>query len=241
MTPGVTQAVLQGWEWSHAMDASDAPAARTADVAPAAAADWWVPPDGCRDLIVSCVPGMAPTWFVSPLMDSAMQGSSIAGQRMAGVRCHPAARLSTAAEAGLVAAAVHGQVETLTELQRLVGSYVTLDERLAEALAVLEEAVSVAAACRLLGVHERSLQRLVGAGSGRPPAYWLALARLRRTALRLEPGRPLADLAAAQGYADQAHMSRAFRHWLGMTPTALRQSPERLALLRSPGFGNVGE
>jgi len=42
-------------------------------------------------------------------------------------------------------------------------------------------------------------------------------------------------VAHAHGYADQAHMSRDLGRWFGLTPTALRRDPARVARLADPG------
>lgn len=56
-------------------------------------------------------------------------------------------------------------------------------------------------------------------------------------AVAAHDGPPLAELAADHGYADQAHMTRAFRRWLGITPAGLRRDPDRAALLAASGYG----
>lgn len=42
--------------------------------------------------------------------------------------------------------------------------------------------------------------------------------------LRLQPGLPVADIAAELGYADHAHLSADFRTVLGFTPSGYRRS-----------------
>lgn len=44
-------------------------------------------------------------------------------------------------------------------------------------------------------------------------------ALLEETPQALSPEVPLAELAVDHGFADQAHMTREFRQWLGTTPT----------------------
>lgn len=70
---------------------------------------------------------------------------------------------------------------------------------------------------------ERHLRRLLVAHTGMPPRYWRQLARMRAAARALvADDEPLASLAAAYQYADQAHLSRDIRRWLGCTPAMLR-------------------
>ncbi|QTD47357.1 AraC family transcriptional regulator [Ottowia testudinis] len=49
----------------------------------------------------------------------------------------------------------------------------------------------------------------------------------------------LAELAHAHGYADQAHMTRAFRRWFGLSPARLRASGDGMSAVRSSGYGDV--
>jgi AraC-like DNA-binding protein len=85
-------------------------------------------------------------------------------------------------------------------------------------------------------VTPRTLQRQFRENALPPPGFWLGLARARRAALELRTGAPLADIAADAGYADQAHMTRAFRQWFGATPAQLREDACRLALLAQSGL-----
>lgn len=191
-------------------------------------------PDGCRDLIHLREAGKAPAWFVSPLADTAHEIACVAGARYTGFRFHPAARFD---EHGLVTA-VASRPDDADEgdVQAVLGDLIRLDDRLAEALGGLAEATSVSAAAHLLGVSERSLERVVRAGTGRPPSHWRGLARIRRAAAALAGPEPLAEIAAAHGFADQAHMSRAFRAWFATTPTAFRRDPELLQIAAEPGY-----
>lgn len=194
-------------------------------------------PDGCRDLILRRAPGGEPLWFISSLADQAYPVDCLAGEAFAGHRLLPGTRLP---EAELLAAL--GTVEDAAAALPLIAACGTLEASLEEALAGLAESPSVARARTWLGVSERSLERLVSTGTGRPPGYWLRLARVRRLARALSAGSgadavALVDLAAALGYADQAHMNRECRRWFGLAPGALRRQPELLALAAEPGYG----
>lgn len=192
-------------------------------------------PDGCRDLILRRASGGEPLWFISSLADRAYPVDCLAGEAFAGHRLLPGTRLP---EAELLAAL--GTVEDAAAALPLIAACGTLEVSLEEALAGLAESPSVARARTRLGVSERSLERLVSTGTGRPPGYWLRLARVRRLAralLREREDWPLVELAAALGYADQAHMNRECRRWFGLAPGALRRQPELLALAAEPGYG----
>jgi AraC-like DNA-binding protein len=68
------------------------------------------------------------------------------------------------------------------------------------------------------GVGKYRLIRLFRAGTGMPPHRYLLAQRIRRARRLLEDGHPIADVAAATGFADQSHLHRHFRRGLGVTP-----------------------
>ncbi len=72
------------------------------------------------------------------------------------------------------------------------------------------------------GIGIRRLQRLVGSHIGFTPKWLIQRYRLQEAAAALRDEQPpgLADLAAALGYADQAHFSREFKTVIGSTPGA---------------------
>ena len=74
------------------------------------------------------------------------------------------------------------------------------------------------------GLPPRRLQRWFAREVGVPPRAYLNLLRFQETleAMQREPA-SLADHAAAQGYADQAHMSRDFRRLSGLPARRARQ------------------
>lgn len=132
------------------------------------------------------------------------------GQRYAGYRLQPGARVNAAellkAIEGLEVDDTPGALERLDEATNM-------DDGVWEALQALASERDLLGTQRQLGVSERSLQRLIGAATGRPPLYWKRLARLRQAARALGGCEPLAHVAA-----DQAHMNLEFQRWLGFTP-----------------------
>lgn len=72
-----------------------------------------------------------------------------------------------------------------------------------------------------VGIGERQLRRRFEDRFGYGPSTLRRVLRLQRL-LRLAPGGlPLAELAAAAGYADQAHMTRECQRLAGLTPARL--------------------
>lgn len=61
------------------------------------------------------------------------------------------------------------------------------------------------------------------AATGLAPYQWHTQARLKRVQQMLAGDMPLTDIAAAAGFADQAHLTRVFRRAFGQTPGAWRR------------------
>jgi AraC-like DNA-binding protein len=81
-----------------------------------------------------------------------------------------------------------------------------------------------AALAQHLGTSTRTLQRKFIAAIGHAPSAILHRLRLDRAKdLLRDPARPVGDIAAACGFASQAHFATAFRTAFGMTPTELRR------------------
>ena len=88
---------------------------------------------------------------------------------------------------------------------------------------------SVDDAADALGFGARRLHRHVTAACGYGPKTLQRILRLQR-AIRLAFTQPFAAVAAATGYADQAHMTREFAALTGLSPTAYLAEAE-------PGVG----
>ena len=198
----------------------------------AASGAFWVPPDGCRDLIIHTNSSGRRVALIAPLADQAYTVEGVVGERYLGYRFQPGAQFD---ESRLLRALQLQRDPDTADLNAIIGEEVRLDARIHEALQGLAACPSVAVACRQLGVGERTLQRLL-MPTGRHPAYWIALGRARRAARALFSGAPLTALACDVGYADQAHMTRAFQRWFKHTPGQLRSQPTWLGLLSAPAF-----
>lgn len=105
-----------------------------------------------------------------------------------------------------------------------------IGERLAEAseLAATGRAILAAATVEEMveatGMSPRTLQRWFARHVGLPPRRYLKLLRFHK-AFEQVPAQPsLADHAAAQGYADQAHMARDFRAMAGVPAKQARRT-----------------
>jgi len=81
-----------------------------------------------------------------------------------------------------------------------------------------------------LGVRPRRLERKFRAHVGMAPKKLCRITRFQRLLGELESG-TLAGAAARCGYADQAHLTRDFRDFGGMTPAAFRNGDDVLPRL----------
>src|SRR5690606_10289226 len=82
--------------------------------------------------------------------------------------------------------------------------------------------LSLEAFARDVGLSPSRLMHVFTESLGIPLRPYLAWVRLQRAAAAIVSGVPLAQAALAAGFADSAHMSRAFRSMLGLPPSALR-------------------
>ncbi len=72
----------------------------------------------------------------------------------------------------------------------------------------------------LSGLDRFSLARQFRALCGTSPHRYLTMRRLDLARAQIGAGMPLADVAAASGFADQSHLNRQFKKAFGMTPGA---------------------
>ena len=208
-------------------------------------------PDGCCDIIWRQRVGQAPVLFATELAATPTLVAVARGDRFMGLRLRPgvtvdgralstiAADTSANKSADRAAALLDTADGLADELADWLAGVVRPAGPAAEALdAIAAVDGPLTAVAKALGVTPRTLQRTVNHRSGRSPGWWRRLARIRRAAAGLiETGAPIADVAFQHGYADQAHLTREARTWLGATPTALRVDGERASLLREPGYG----
>lgn len=119
------------------------------------------------------------------------------------------------------------------ELARLAGRVADPrpPERVRQALGLLrarETAARTRTVAARLGVTPRTLHREVTAWTGLSPKVLARIFRLQAALAALRRGASsLASVAAATGYADQAHMARDFRELAGRPPIAWAPCPIR--------------
>jgi AraC-like DNA-binding protein len=82
----------------------------------------------------------------------------------------------------------------------------------------LFEPVTISAAAETLGVGPTHLARGFKATFGIAPHAYVVTRRLEIARDRILAGQPLADVASEVGFFDQAHLTRRFKRFLGVTP-----------------------
>lgn len=222
-------------------------------VHPGAPAVHHVPPDGCTSLLVSLIPGRPPSVVVSGPWIEPLALPIEVGARYVGIRFLPGAASAwfgvqaaafvnqitpastfLGAEAEALGALVVRHVETpaladaLSEfLEALPAAPAAPDPVVQRAVACIvaeHGARPVAETAVRCGTSTRTLSRRFGRATGLTPKQFARIQRLRAAAFAMtrDTG-TLSRIAAALGYADQAHLTHDAVTLLGLTPAMLRQ------------------
>ena len=89
----------------------------------------------------------------------------------------------------------------------------------------LSQDLSVEALARQIGFSPYHFARLFRQTTGESPHQFVLRQRIKRAQrLLAEGGMPLAHVAVESGFADQSHLTRAFKRQLGLTPRAYRRA-----------------
>jgi AraC-like DNA-binding protein len=83
-------------------------------------------------------------------------------------------------------------------------------------------------------LSSRTVRRHFLHTTGLAPKTHQQIERARRAQNLLREGLPIADVVFQTGYADQAHLTRSLKHFLGKTPAALILSPNDFAPQTGP-------
>lgn len=188
-------------------------------------------PDGCRDVLLISRAGERPHVVQTELDIRPRMAALARDVQIAGYRLRPGAAVSDP-----VLEAVAAAPDTTGDLLRAALSRPGEIEAVIEYLAA--PGAAVPAAARSAGISVRTLQREFRRRRLPPPEFWRLLARARRAARQLRSGAPLADIAGACGFSDQAHMTRALTGWFGAPPARLRRDGALLSLIDQPALGD---
>lgn len=109
-------------------------------------------------------------------------------------------------------------------MARACGRPSALHPGLVRSLRAARQDASVAEQVRVSGLSHRHYIALFWQSTGLAPREWLGLQRFSQAlTFAADPARGWADIAAASGYADQAHLANSFRAVAGLTPTDWRR------------------
>ena len=196
----------------------------------AGGADEWLPqqatPDGCIEIIRrtrgrSRWDGDQPASFLVGLVDRPQPFEISGDAAFEALRLWPWA-WSLIGDTPLTA--LHGRWQAIP-----TPDFAAIETRLFAATelgqigAALIVAPSVAAMSAATGINPRALQRWFARHVGMPPRPYLQLLRFQGAFETLPGEASLAGHAAAQGFADQAHMARAFRDLAGVPAGTARR------------------
>ena len=187
-------------------------------------------PDGCCDVICSSPDTESATvfateWDTRPRLTLLSAGASLTGYRL---------------KPGVTIAAdvVAEMCRDPAQIEKLIKETCQEDTEISGIIAALSlPSATVAQVARQSGTTPRTLQRRFQELSLPAPDFWRLLARARRAVAALPYRVPLADIACAYGYADQAHMSREFVRWFGLSPAHLRQNTVMIEEICQSGLG----
>lgn len=188
-------------------------------------------PDGCRDVLIVRGPEEACEVILTEFDFGPRPAILRPGTEIIGYRLRPGADVSRRVIEAV--AANPDLAETI--LGDESGGWNELDDAIA---ALTLPGATVAAVSRDLGVSIRTMQRQFLSRNLPPPDFWRLLARARQAARLLDVAAPLAEVAVECGFSDQAHMTRDFTRWFGVTPSQLRGNAPLRRVLSQPALGN---
>ena len=99
------------------------------------------------------------------------------------------------------------------------------------------ETLSLERLAREVGLSKFHIARCFKEAVGVPPHQYQKLLRLQNARRCIERGACVREAAAASGFSDEAHLSRSFREWLGVSPGMWRRAaaPRRITSISAAG------
>lgn len=189
-------------------------------------------PDGCRDVIMATAHDVEDSMWITGLDDQPRLVTLYAGISLTGFRLEPGTTINPEALSSK-------EIMNPVDLQDWIESEVQKDCEVMDLIEALTlPRATIAKVARQNGTTPRTLQRQFQRKSLPTPDFWRMLGRARRAIQALPCLMPLAEIAYAYGYSDQAHMTREFVRWFGLPPADLRKRPESIAEICQPGLGN---
>jgi len=190
-------------------------------------------PDGCRDVLLWSEKGKRPRLLITSLDEKSYYASIKAGDYLHGFRLRAGVKIDNAK----LFIALGNSGDDLADIEEKIEDFTTLSANVKQALDCLASGVNnVNEAAVNLGVSNKTLQRIISKNTGRTPAAWLSLARVRKSARVVGKSLNLAQSAIDFGYFDQSHMNREFRRWLNITPAKVNNNLEIIKQLKNSAY-----
>ncbi|GEM_PF-325779 len=121
----------------------------------------------------------------------------------------------------------------LLDRLRLDGLENSMTLAAATRLGSLHMPIPVAALAKDMGINQKTLERSFKRLIGLTPKKFARVNRLLHSVQRLSKAtRSLADLALISGYTDQAHFTREFKEFTGVTPSQFQAKPDTVDFLQ---------
>lgn len=96
-----------------------------------------------------------------------------------------------------------------------------VDELIEKGILLINSVVSSLGSGVAKGFSDRSLRRHTQSTTGLSPYFFHQIQRAQQATQLLQQGKPIAQVAAEAGYTDQAHMTKAVKALMGMTPAQI--------------------
>jgi AraC-like DNA-binding protein len=151
------------------------------------------------------------------------------------------AAVQSANDASLVEAQFLDSTERLLELcadqkpaSRPPGTHPAISKVRARLHDEFAETLSLASLASEVGLSKFHVARCFKEATGVAPHQYQKLLRLQHARRHIERGSSVREAAAATGFADEAHLSRSFRDWLGISPGAWRRANAPHQLISLP-------
>jgi AraC-like DNA-binding protein len=192
--------------------------------------NYWVPADGCWDIIFAARPG-AVRVFIAGHMTKARLTRHAKGTELFGIRFRPSVYMSQLPLGNLLNSRAylhHGGPHHPVWLEGI--RYELPADETAELFVsklrknnvlVRDQIIDESLNGQMTNLSSRSVQRHFQQTTGLTKKFIEQTKRVQLAEQLLKNNKPATQVASQVGYADQAHMTRSFRMLLGYTPSQL--------------------
>jgi len=187
---------------------------------------WYVPADFVASCLAAEGGSAASPYFASPhISDRNMAGAF--GRLSASLSAAPSETMTVESNMRAFLGALlcrYGERPESIQRQPPNASTASLARVKEYMQAYFQRDITVADLASIAGLSRAHLTRAFTAAYHTPPHVYLNAVRLARAKTLIRAGMPLADVAAACGFADQSHLTRRFKGSWGITPAGWREN-----------------